>query len=76
MHDNPCRGKWNLVTDVTKYKHSSVKFYLCGEQGVYPVMNYLELEDIDFRLCWSSKRSTPNAEVGVSHQPHCCEAVA
>lgn len=47
MYDNPCRGKWNLVTDVTEYKHSSAKFYLCGEQGVYPVMNYLELEDID-----------------------------
>ena len=47
MHDNPCRGKWNLVADVTKYKHSSAKFYLSGEQGVYPIMNYLELEDID-----------------------------
>ena len=48
MHDNPCRGKWNLVTDVTEYKHSSAKSYLCGEQGIYPVMNYFELEDIDF----------------------------
>ena len=47
MHDNPCRGKWNLMPDVTEYKHSSARFYLCGEQGVYPVMNYLELEDID-----------------------------
>jgi REP element-mobilizing transposase RayT len=47
MHDNPCRGKWNLVTDVTKYVHSSAKFYLCGEQGIYPVMSYLELADID-----------------------------
>ena len=47
MHDNPCRGKWNLVADVTEYKHSSAKFYLSGEQGVYPIMNYLELEDID-----------------------------
>lgn len=47
MHDNPCRGKWNLVADVTEHKHSSAKFYLSGEQGVYPIMNYLELEDID-----------------------------
>ena len=47
MHDNPCRGKWSLVTDVMEYKHSSARFYLCGEQGVYPVVNYLELEDID-----------------------------
>ncbi|MGZ8511423.1 MAG: hypothetical protein ACXWWA_13635 [Chitinophagaceae bacterium] len=47
MHDNPCRGKWNLVSDVTGYKHSSARFYLCEEQGVYPVMNFLELDDID-----------------------------
>ncbi len=47
MHDNPCRGKWNLVSDVTEYAHSSAKFYLCGEQSVYPVMSYLELADID-----------------------------
>ena len=47
MHDNPCRGKWNLVNDVTGYTHSSARFYLCEEQGVYPVMNFLELDDID-----------------------------
>jgi len=47
MHDNPCRGKWNLVSDVTEYAHSSAKFYLCGEQGVYPVTSYLELDDIN-----------------------------
>jgi len=47
IHDNPCRGKWNLVTDVTQYAHSSARFYLCGEQGTYSVMNYLELDDID-----------------------------
>lgn len=46
-HDNPCRGKWNLVTDVTTYPHSSAKFYLCGEQGFYSVLNYLELDNID-----------------------------
>jgi REP element-mobilizing transposase RayT len=47
MHDNPCRGKWNLVTDVTEYVHSSAKFYLCEEQGAYPILSYLELNDID-----------------------------
>ena len=47
MHDNPCRGKWNLVNDVTEYTHSSARFYLCEEQGVYTVMNFLELDDID-----------------------------
>ena len=47
MHDNTCRGKWNLVNDVTGSSHSSARFYLCKEQGVYPVMNFLELDDID-----------------------------
>ncbi|HKZ67105.1 MAG TPA: hypothetical protein VJ111_12140 [Chitinophagaceae bacterium] len=47
MHDNPCRGKWNLVTDVTEYEHSSARFYLCDKRDVYQVMNYLELGDID-----------------------------
>lgn len=47
MHDNPCRGKWNLVEDVTEYVHSSAKFYLCEQQGIYPVLNYHELADID-----------------------------
>ena len=47
MHDNPCRGKWNLVTGVTEYIHSSARFYLCDEQGAYPIMNFRELDDID-----------------------------
>lgn len=37
MHENPCRGKWNLVKDVTEYIHGPAKFYLCNEAGVYPV---------------------------------------
>lgn len=47
MHANPCCGKWNLVTDVTAYMPSSARFYLCGEQGIYPAMSYIELDDID-----------------------------
>ena len=31
-HDNPCRGKWNLVKDITEYVHSSARFYLCEDQ--------------------------------------------
>ena len=46
MHDNPCRGKWNLA-DVTAYEHSSARFYLCDERAVYSVMNFMELDDID-----------------------------
>ena len=59
MHDNPCRGKWNLVTDVTEYVHCSAKFYLCNEQGVYQVMNYLELDDIDLTKSVSGLTPSP-----------------
>ena len=47
MHDNPCSGKWNLVESPVDYLHSSAKFYITGEQGIYPLTNYMELEDID-----------------------------
>ena len=47
MHANPCKGKWNLVENPVDYMHSSAKFYITGEQGIYPVTNYMALEDID-----------------------------
>ena len=47
MHNNPCSGRWRLVENPVDYLHSSAKFYITGEQGVYEVMNYMELEDID-----------------------------
>ncbi len=47
MHQNPCKGKWHLASTPEEYEHSSAKFYICGEAGVYPVTNYLELNDID-----------------------------
>ena len=47
MHTNPCKGKWNLVENPVDYMHSSAKFYITGEQGIYPVTNYMALEDID-----------------------------
>jgi REP element-mobilizing transposase RayT len=48
IHENPCRAKWELVKQPWEYVHSSAKFYYSGEQGVYPVMNYMALKDIDF----------------------------
>ena len=30
-----------------QYIHSSAKFYITGEQGIYPVMSFMELRDID-----------------------------
>ena len=48
MHDNPIAGKWNLCKSAELYIHSSAKFYITGEQGVYPVTNVIEMEDVEF----------------------------
>lgn len=37
MHDNPCKGKWNLCSSPIDYIHSSAKYYLAGEDGFYIV---------------------------------------
>jgi len=50
MHDNPCRGKWNLANAPVDYMHSSAKYYITGEQGVYEVFNYFELADINLTV--------------------------
>lgn len=45
MHQNPCKaGMVHLPED---YKHSSAKYYYTGVQGVYPVITYMELQDVD-----------------------------
>ena len=46
MHDNPCNGKWNLSINPVLYPHSSARFYIEGVQGIYPVTNFMEMEDI------------------------------
>src|SRR5258706_8450858 len=45
IHANPCRGVWNLARK-NMSTHSSAKYYQTGEQGVYVVTSYVELEDI------------------------------
>ncbi|HRK55095.1 MAG TPA: hypothetical protein PK185_14340 [Cyclobacteriaceae bacterium] len=47
FHNNPLQEHWKLADNPEDYKHSSAKFYMHGEQGIYPVINYGELEDID-----------------------------
>jgi REP element-mobilizing transposase RayT len=47
IHDNPCRGEWNLAKNPEGYMHSSAKYYATGEQGIYEVMSYALLADID-----------------------------
>jgi hypothetical protein len=47
FHNNPCTKKWSLAKSPVDYLHSSANFYETGEQGIYPVLNYMELDDID-----------------------------
>ncbi|MFN7407048.1 MAG: hypothetical protein ACK5SL_10980 [Cyclobacteriaceae bacterium] len=47
IHENPCRGEWNLAKYPEDYMHSSAKYYATGEQGIYEVMSYALLADID-----------------------------
>lgn len=47
MHDNPCRGKWNLVNAPYEYSHSSARFYIANEHAAFEVFNYCKLADVD-----------------------------
>lgn len=47
IHNNPCNGKWNLANHPCDYPHSSAQFYFTGNQGIYEVMSYMMLQDID-----------------------------
>ena len=48
MHNNPCTGKWQLAVNAIEYIHSSARFYLTGVQGIYPISNFMEMEEVDF----------------------------
>lgn len=45
IHLNPCKA--GLVQLPEAYLHSSARYYYTGVQGVYPVITYMELQDID-----------------------------
>ena len=45
IHMNPCKGKWNLFEMPEQYLHSSAKFYLTGEHGMYELTNVAEMKD-------------------------------
>ncbi len=47
MHWNPCKCEPRLAVLPEDYLHSSAKFYVTGEQGIYKVMSYTELADVD-----------------------------
>jgi hypothetical protein len=54
MHENPCRGSWNLANNPQDYKHSSARYYLTGVYSVYEVTNYREMADIDLTKSYES----------------------
>jgi REP element-mobilizing transposase RayT len=37
IHNNPCNGKWNLAEDITKYEHSSARYYITGKHAGFIV---------------------------------------
>ena len=47
IHLNPCKGKWDLAKNPADYLHSSAKFYILNQPGIYPVTSYMEMEDIN-----------------------------
>lgn len=47
IHKNPCRNEPRLAVTPEDYLHSSAKFYCTGEQGIYNVTSYTELQDVD-----------------------------
>ncbi len=46
IHYNPCKGN-KLVELPEQYEHSSAKYYIEGEHGIYSITNFMELRDID-----------------------------
>ena len=47
IHENPCRGEWNLADQPQDYLHSSARYYISGRHSIYEIISYTELEDID-----------------------------
>ncbi len=48
IHLNPC--KKGLVQLPEEYLHSSATYYFTGKDGVYPVITYMELQDINLTI--------------------------
>ena len=54
MHENPRAGKWMLAANGVDYIHSSAKFYSTGVQGIYPVLNFKNLHDINLTISFNT----------------------
>lgn len=60
IHNNP--RKAGIVRLAEDYVHSSAAYYYTGKQGIYPVITYMELQDIDLTLPAVMKTSASLAE--------------
>jgi len=49
IHANPCKEARVGMKVPEEYVHSSARYYYTGIQGIYPVITYMELQDIDLR---------------------------
>ena len=47
IHLNPCRSNPRLSSSPEEYVHSSARYYIKDEHGIYPVTSFMELMDID-----------------------------
>jgi len=47
IHLNPCKSDPRLAVLPEDYIHSSAKYYYTGQQGVYSITSYMDLQDID-----------------------------
>ncbi len=47
-HLNPFVKKYSLCQRPEDYPHSSAKFYMTGEQAIYPVTSFFEMDDVVF----------------------------
>lgn len=47
IHYNPCKARLAYLPE--DYLHSSARYYITGKQGIYPVITYMELQNIDLK---------------------------
>jgi REP element-mobilizing transposase RayT len=50
MHNNPCKGVWNLAASPSEYLHSSALFYQTSKHSIYEIVNYKELHDLNLTM--------------------------
>jgi hypothetical protein len=52
MYLNPTKGANTLVQNPSDYLHSSAKYYIKDQEGIYEITNYLMMNDIDLGILY------------------------